>query len=114
MLLVACLRPATANAQVAVRESGGALEYEEPAAKHYLRALLEEFGLAAAGFGYYFIEQKTNSIDWVLNYDWLSFRQKLTCEACAFDQNYFDTNFVTHPAAGTLYYLAARGNRLSV
>lgn len=82
--------------------------------KHYVRAGIEELGLIGAGLGYYFIQQQQNSIDWALGYDWLSFRQKLTCEACALDTNGFDTNFVTHPVAGTLYYLAARGNRLSV
>jgi hypothetical protein len=89
-------------------------EYQAPAPANYFRAAVEEVGLIGAGLGYYFIEQRQNSIDWALNYDWLSFRQKLTCEACRFDQNFFDTNFVTHPAAGMLYYLAARGNRLNV
>lgn len=88
--------------------------YRTPQEKHYVRAGVEELGLIGAGLGYYFIEQQQNSIDWALGYDWMSFRQKLTCEACALDTNGFDTNFVTHPLAGTLYYLGARGNRLSV
>jgi hypothetical protein len=98
----------------ALPDAGRTFVYEGPAEKYYLRAAVEELGLIGAGLGYYFIQQQQNSIDWALNYDWLSFRQKLTCEACAFDQNFFDTNFVTHPLAGTLYYIAARGNRLSV
>jgi hypothetical protein len=116
VLLLAVLlgRPSALHAEEAAREPSRTLEYQAPAEKYYLRALLEELGLFGAGLGYYFAEQQTNSIDWALNYDWLSFRRKLTCEACKFDQNFFDTNFLTHPAAGTLYYLAARGNRLSV
>lgn len=88
--------------------------YRNPQEKHYVRAGVEELGLIGAGLGYYFLQQQQNSIDWALGYDWLSFRQKLTCEACALDTNGFETNFVTHPLAGTLYYIAARGNRLSV
>jgi len=107
------IKPAHADEGV-LPEASRTFEYRTPASKHYFRAALEEVSLFGAGLGYYFLEQRTNSIDWALNYDWLSFRQKLTCEACTFDQNFFDTNFVTHPAAGTLYYLAARGNRLSV
>ncbi|HEV8551496.1 MAG TPA: DUF3943 domain-containing protein, partial [Polyangiaceae bacterium] len=95
-------------------EQSPTFQYELPMRQQYLRAAVEELGLFGAGLGYYFIEQQQNSIDWALNYDWLSFRQKLTCQACALDQNFFDTNFVTHPLAGTLYYIAARGNRLNV
>jgi hypothetical protein len=103
-----------ARADPTLPEASLTLEYRRPQEKHYWRAVLEELGLQGLGLGYYFLELKNNSIDWALNYDWLSFRQKLTCEACTFDQNYFDTNFVTHPAAGLLYYIAARGNRLSL
>jgi hypothetical protein len=114
--IASCLAlPAPAGAeQGALSEASRTFEYREPAPKAYWRAAIEEVGLIGAGLGYYFMEQRQNSIDWALNYDWMSFRQKLTCQACRFDQNFFDTNFVTHPAAGMLYYLAARGNRLSV
>lgn len=95
-------------------EAPRTFEYQTPQRKHYLRAALEELGLIGAGLGYYFIKQQENSIDWALDYTWRGFRSKLTCESCALDQNFFDTNYVTHPLAGTLYYIAARGNRLTV
>jgi hypothetical protein len=85
-----------------------------PAKKYYLRAVLEELGLLGLGLAHYFANQDINSVDWDLDYDWPSMRAKLVGDAYAFDTNQFDTNFLSHPAAGTLYYLAARGNRLSV
>lgn len=56
----------------------------------------------------------SNSQDWDLGYDWQSLRAKLTGDAVRFDTNHFDTNMMTHPFAGTFYYIAARGNHLSV
>lgn len=103
-----------AAAADALPDGNHTFSYRTPMRKQYLRTVVEELGLIGAGLGYYYIKQQENEIDWALNYDWLSFRQKLTCAACTFDQNFFDTNFVTHPLAGTLYYIAARGNRLGV
>jgi hypothetical protein len=108
------LTPAPASADEALREARRTFEYTTPAKKHYLRVLLEETALAGLGLAYYYVKQRENSVDWALGYDWPSFREKLSCRACGFDDNHFDTNFITHPAAGTLYYLAARSNGLSV
>ena len=85
-----------------------------PAPRHYERAALEELGLLALGLAQYFYNHEANSVDWDLSYDWPSLEQKLTGKAYAFDTNAFDTNFITHPASGTLYYLAARSNGLSL
>jgi hypothetical protein len=41
-------------------------------------------------------------------------RSKLDGSGYSFDTNHFDTNYLSHPGSGTLYYWAARGNRLSV
>jgi hypothetical protein len=87
--------------------------YVSPAEKHYLRATLELSAVMLAGAVQYATE-KGNSTDWDLGYDWPSLRAKLTGDAVRFDTNRFDTNMITHPAAGALYYVAARGNRLSV
>ncbi len=84
----------------------------EPEAYH-LRAAVEELALLVLGSVQYATEQ-SNSRDWDLHYDWPSFRSKLTGESVRFDTNKFDTNMVTHPVAGTLYYVAARGNRLTI
>ena len=80
---------------------------------HYLRAAAEVGAILVLGEVQYATEQ-SNSQDWDLNYDWPSFRSKLTGESIRFDTNKFDTNMVTHPVSGTLYYIAARGNRLTI
>lgn len=88
---------------------------EHPRRKHYVRASLEVFALVAAGTALYWADANTNAEDWDLTWDWESWRKKLiTGEGLAFDTNRFDTNAVTHPVAGALYYLAARTNTLSI
>jgi len=95
-------------------EASYTFEYRTPREKYYLRPILEELGLLGLGLAYYFQQHEANAVDWDLDYSWDSFEQKLDGRAYAFDTNHFNTNFVTHPVAGMLYYLAARGNRLSV
>lgn len=89
------------------------LRYLGPAPKNYLRMSLEEVAILGAGLIQYF-DTTGNSADWDLDYSWNSFSKKLTGEAVSFDTNRYDTNWVTHPGAGWLYYVAARGNRLSI
>ena len=83
------------------------------AAPNYLRAVLEEGAIMAVGVIQYQSAASSNAVDWDLGYNWPSFRGKLTGQNVRFDTNHFDTNMVTHPIAGTLYYVAARGNRLT-
>lgn len=97
-----------------ISDAGRTFEYTRPSEKYYLRATLEELGLLGLGLVHYFANQDINSVDWDLDYDWPSMRSKLVGDAYALDTNRFDTNYITHPAAGMLYYVAARGNRLSV
>jgi hypothetical protein len=107
--------PRSLSAQpVPEREESRAFEYTTRWEKHYFRPIVEEFALLGLGLAQYFIQRDANSIDWDLDYDWPSFRAKLVGDAYAFDTNKFDTNFVTHPAGGWAYYVAARGNRLNV
>ena len=87
------------------------LGYGSPQKPHYLRLALEELALLGAGLGQYWYERDQNSRDWQFNYDWASFRARLDGTAYAFDTNGFDTNFLFHPVAGTLYYVTARSNR---
>jgi Domain of unknown function (DUF3943) len=88
---------------------------ERPRRKHYVRAGIEVFALVAVGTALYWADADTNSADWDLTWDLESWRKKLiTGEGLAFDINKFDTNAVSHPVAGTLYYLAARTNTLSI
>jgi hypothetical protein len=83
--------------------------------KHYGRAALEELVLLAVGAALYWANEDTNAEDWDLGWDLDSWRKKfITGEGLAFDTNPFDTNAVSHPVAGTLYYLAARTNNLNI
>ncbi len=95
--------PATARAD----------DVEHAPAPNYFRAALEEIAILGGGAVQY-ASTSSNSQDWDLGYDWPSYRSKLSGASVRFDTNRYDTNMVTHPVAGTLYYIAARSNRLSV
>jgi hypothetical protein len=81
---------------------------------NFARAALEELIVLGGEGLQYWKDRQLNSEDWDLDYNWTSFEQKLTGAAYSFDTNRFETNFAYHPAAGTLYYLAPRNNRLTV
>jgi hypothetical protein len=87
------------------------LSYRTPQQPHPVRVALEELVLLGAGLGQYWYDRDQNSRDWQFKYDWASFRARLEGKAYAFDTNGFDTNFLFHPIAGTLYYVTARSNR---
>ena len=89
------------------------LSYRAPAEPHYVRLALEELAILGLGLGQYWYNKDENSRDWQFNYDWAAFRSRLNGQAYALDTNGFDTNFLFHPVAGTLYYVSARSNRLS-
>lgn len=88
--------------------------YRRPAERYHFRAALEEVALFGAGLVQYFSNQSGNARDWALDFTGDSLKKKVEAKAIDFDTNKFDTNWVTHPAAGWLYYVAARGNRLSL
>lgn len=87
--------------------------YDGPVSKNLVRVALEEIGLLGAGYLQY-LQTTGNSADWDLDYSWGTLGKKIAGSAIAFDTNRFDTNWVTHPVAGLLYYSAARGNRLGI
>jgi hypothetical protein len=91
-----------------------AFRYTTPAPSNIVRALAEQLGILLVGFGHYWTEKDANAADWDLGYNWQDFRSKLLFEAFSFDNNRFDTNWLTHPVAGYFYYSAARGNRLGI
>jgi Domain of unknown function (DUF3943) len=78
-----------------------------------LRLALEEVAVLVAGTGYYFLQHEVNSLDWTFDYSWDTVKAKLVGDAYSFDTNFFKTNTLAHTGAGTLYYIAARGNYLS-
>lgn len=83
------------------------------APRDYVRTVVEELGILGLGLLQY-SSVKSNEADWDVGVDWPGVRSKLLWSASSFDDNRFDTNWLTHPAAGFLYYSTARGNRLDV
>lgn len=90
-----------------------ALAYTTPAAPNYLRAAIEEVGLLGLGLVQY-TSTRSNEGDWDVRTDWSGVRSKLVWGVASLDDNRFDTNWLTHPGAGFLYYSVARSNRLGV
>lgn len=89
--------------------------YETPAPpRQFFRAILEGLGVLSVGYVEYLVSTKQTSGDGRVMYDGSIFRDKLSGNAQSFDANQFGTNFIGHPLGGTLYYLSARSNRLSV
>lgn len=120
MLALACSFARVASAQQSAssepREQSDPIavfRYVEPADTYPFRAALEVVGILGMGTAQYF-SNHGNSADWDFGYNWDDFRTKISGSGYSFDTNRFDTNYITHPASGTLYYWAARGNRLPV
>jgi hypothetical protein len=86
--------------------------YVEPARPNLLRAVIEEAALFGLGSLQYFTNQEENSKDWDHSYSLHTLSRKLSGNDFSLDTNRFDTNFIGHLGSGTLYYIAARGNRL--
>ncbi|MDI3284537.1 DUF3943 domain-containing protein [Polyangium sp. 15x6] len=82
----------------------------EPRFRYRLAAGATIVGLLGYGFTDYWAHMSDNSVDWELSWSAPSFYKKVwTLEAVRFDTNKFETNTYSHPAAGTMTYLAARG-----
>ncbi|MGA8890540.1 MAG: DUF3943 domain-containing protein [Anaeromyxobacteraceae bacterium] len=88
--------------------------YTKPAPTHRLRLGLEELGAVSVAFIGYVIQDPPSSVPGVRMpvYPW----EKLTFQAGSwvFDADNYGTNMVGHPTAGTIYYLIARGSRVSI
>ncbi len=102
-------------------EELSAFRYVTPQNKHYLRGALEVLTVLIVGQVDYLLNTQARGgtlqpgdVRWGLRYDWPTFRSKLVFEDYHLDTNHFNTNFVSHPLAGTLYYTAARSNHLSI
>ncbi len=111
---VVCSTPAAVRAESRVEPAWTNRRYQLPPKPRYARAAIEELIVLGGEALQYWKDRDINSEDWDLDYDWASFRGKLTGVAYSFDTNRFETNFAYHPAAGTLYYLAPRNNGLTV
>lgn len=91
-----------------------AFRYTTPYPKDYFRAVLEGLGVLGIGFLEYLVSTKPSRSGVAPPYDWSIFHDKLGGNAQSFDINHFNTNFIGHPLGGTLYYLSARSNRLTL
>ncbi len=114
-VLVAAEKPADAAEPSATAPvvDEPAFRYTRPYSKDYLRTTVEEGVILGAGFLQYTLD-KSNEADWDLAPKWSAIESKLTLDALTYDNNNFDTNWLTHPVAGWFYYSAARSNRLSI
>jgi hypothetical protein len=90
------------------------LVYTRPAPVYRLRLGLEELGAVTVAFVGYVIADPPSAVPGVRMpvYPW----EKLTFQpgTWVFDADNYGTNMVGHPTAGTIYYLIARGNRVSI
>jgi hypothetical protein len=91
----------------------GAFHYTRPLRPDALRAISEEALVLGIGYAQY-ATNKGNEADWDVGTDWPGFRSKLVLGSASFDDNRFDTNWLTHPLAGFLYYTAARSNQFKI
>ncbi|TKD00934.1 DUF3943 domain-containing protein [Polyangium fumosum] len=81
-----------------------------PRVRYRLAAGATILALMSYGLADYWVHMSANSVDWELSWSAPSFYKKAwTLEAVRFDTNKFETNTYSHPAAGTMTYLAARG-----
>ncbi len=92
-----------------------AFRYTTQAQRHYLRTGLEEVLVLGVGYAQYVDNKAANQPDFDNSPDWATLKSKLTLgSAVTFDNNLYDTNWLTHPLAGYFYYGVARSNRLSI
>jgi hypothetical protein len=77
---------------------------------NYLRAALEEGLALGAGTAWYWIDRERQVADW----DFPSWKQRLTLEAWRFDNNPFGINFAWHAFNGAGFHVLARSNDLSL
>lgn len=113
VLGLAWLWPRHSSADQVADSDARIVSYTTPQEAHYWRMTLEELAILGAGIGQYWYDRNSNSRDWQFKYDWPSFEARIEGRAYAFDTNGFDTNFLFHPTAGSLYYLSARSNHLN-
>ena len=98
-----------------------AFSYVHPQEKQYLRAVLEVSTVLIVGNVDYLQNTgarggtvRAGDQRWDLRYDWPDFKDKLSGDLWKVDTNHFNTNYISHPFAGTMYYTSARANHLSI
>jgi hypothetical protein len=116
--LVACCVAATlpaAAAEDAVPElDWSTFAYDRPAPIYRLRLGLEELGAVGVAYIGYTIQDPPPTLPGVRNPTWIWEKLAFLPGTWVFDADSFGTNMVGHAAAGTAYYMIARGNRTSI
>ncbi|MGK5088397.1 DUF3943 domain-containing protein [Bdellovibrionota bacterium FG-2] len=84
--------------------------------RNYLRAGIELLAFLGAGSIWYWSDSDLNTPDWDLDWNWESWRKKLTLDpgGVSFDNNAFETNAFEHAKSGTAFYLTGRSNNLNI
>jgi len=90
------------------------LWYEKPEAPQYLRAALEEVGLQVIAFTGYLVASPPSTVASTPNPVPIWGKLALRPWGLTWDADDWTTNFRGHATSGTIYYLFARGNRLTV
>jgi hypothetical protein len=87
---------------------------------HWVRAGVEVGSVVVLGFVDYLLNTgargglvRAGDERWSLRYSWPELRSKLIGDAFELDGNRMGTNYISHPAAGSLYFHVARSNHLS-
>lgn len=119
-LLALALAGAALGAPGVARAEGDSMRYEDEQEPHYFRSMFEIGAILTIGNVDYLLNTTARGGTahpgdhlWDLRYDWPTFRRKLTGDLWRVDTNQFNTNYVSHPLAGALYYTAARSNHLT-
>ena len=76
----------------------------------YLRATVEGAVFLGIGTTWYWLDKEHNLADW----DYDSWRQRLSLDAFRFDNNAFYVNYVYHPVGGAYFYAFGRANDFGV
>jgi len=90
------------------------MAYAEAAPVYRLRLGLEELGAVTVAYVGYLIQDPPPSWPGVRNPTWIWEKLSFQPGTWSFDADDFGTNLVGHAASGTVYYLIARGNRVSI
>ncbi len=83
--------------------------HDTPAPDH-LRTAVEMTLFLGGGTVWYWLDRERNVADW----DYDSWKQRLTLDAFRYDNNEFPVNFVWHPWSGAAYHVFARANDLGL
>jgi hypothetical protein len=113
--VIAALATVLVSGEAKADDREPVFRYTKPAKRYWLRTTIEELGILGAGYAQYVDNRASNERDFDNSPNWDTLKSKVTLgSALTFDNNLFDTNWLTHPLAGWFYYGVARSNRVSI